>query len=213
MYESAVLHARVTSPFSSEVTTLIDVPGALIATPNASASQSESIRDSSHQSTSISSQPLHADKDGSMGPERSGSEALKIKPNEIDPPPITFSEQKSIDLPIREPSDLNQIRNSKQANPEPVLPNDSNTKAQSEYSIPREELPQTAKKFQIWFGDLSRSDFDARYLSFRDRLADFAYWGNFEEVFQVLTDIDKAYGQSWVNAPRLSSPLNHHIPQ
>lgn len=66
------------------------------------------------------------------------------------------------------------------------------------------ESPQKAKKLQIWFGDLSRSGFNTRYLELRDQLAESAFWGDFDMVSQVLMDVEETYGQSWVNAPRLS---------
>ena len=65
------------------------------------------------------------------------------------------------------------------------------------------QLPQTTKRLQIWFGDLSRSSFDTNYLSLRDKLADAAYWGDFDKVFEVLEEAKRACGQSWANVPRL----------
>ena len=67
-------------------------------------------------------------------------------------------------------------------------------------SIEEEQL----SKLQVWFGDLSRVDFDRMYLALRDKLSDAAYYGQFETLFQVLADVEYAYAQSWANAPRLS---------
>jgi len=69
------------------------------------------------------------------------------------------------------------------------------------------ESPQTTKTLQIWFGDLSRSGFDTKYLSLRDELADAAYWGDFDKVFKVLGEAKRACGQSWANVPRLCKQL------
>ena len=66
-------------------------------------------------------------------------------------------------------------------------------------------------KLSVWFGDLSRAGFDRTYLALRDNLSDTAYCGNFDLLFQVLADVEQAYGQSWVNAPRLSKQPFHSI--
>lgn len=71
---------------------------------------------------------------------------------------------------------------------------------------------QVVEQVQIWFGDLSRDGFSNKYLAMRDDLADFAFSGDFEKVFQVLTDVQKQSGQSWVNASRLTDRTSGFTP-
>jgi len=63
---------------------------------------------------------------------------------------------------------------------------------------------QPIKPVQIWFGDTYRDGFSEDYLKLRDSLSDAAFTGNFDSVFGVLKVAEDRYGESWVNAPRLS---------
>jgi hypothetical protein len=184
-----------------------------MASSNASTLEAEDIKDAKADesrpvSHSASPTLLPVDDCCSVELEESTPGDLKIKLNEIDPRPVVLSKPTTTDLPIRQFGDVNQMNHSKQGIPEPVLANTSTATTPKLDSIAREESPRTAKKLQIWFGDLSRFGFDRRYLSFRDQLAESAFWGNFDMVLQVLTDVERAYGQSWANAPRLSKQFS-----
>ena len=61
-----------------------------------------------------------------------------------------------------------------------------------------------SRSLQIWFGDTYRDGFSDEYLALRDKLSDAAYSGDFAEVFQVLQVAEERFGESWINAPRLS---------
>jgi len=94
------------------------------------------------------------------------------------------------------------------------------TKAQSEvlvlfedYFTPNTNTPSStlnpSKSLQIWFGDTYRDGFSDEYLSLRDRFSDAAYIGDFETVLGILDIAKEKFGESWVNAPRLSMKLVH----
>lgn len=66
-----------------------------------------------------------------------------------------------------------------------------------------------SRSLQIWFGDTYRDGFNDEYLSLRDKLSDAAYIGDFETVFGILDIAKERFGESWVNAPRLSMAHVH----
>jgi hypothetical protein len=84
--------------------------------------------------------------------------------------------------------------------PDPDLAQSESNLFDNDEIIEEEQL----EKLRVWFGDLSRLGFDRRYLLLRDELSDAAYGGRFWKLFEVLADVEQAYGQSWANAPRLS---------
>lgn len=67
------------------------------------------------------------------------------------------------------------------------------------------QSPQTTKRPQIWFGDLSRSGFDTNYLSEINwqMLHTGVTFSDFDKGFEVLEEAKRACGQSWANLPRL----------
>jgi hypothetical protein len=209
MHEDVMFHARVTSPFSSSTSTLVDAPVATIdiskpSTPKLETAEAANADELKPFRNSASQMLVPVDSSDSIELEESISEAPKVGTIEIDPPHINISQFMTPKPLLGETPDVNLMYNSRPTTSEPVLPNISDAHTPKNGSIPEEESLHTSNKLQIWFGDLSRSGFDGRYLSLRDQLSDAAFRGGFNTVLHVLADVERAYQQSWANAPRLS---------
>jgi len=60
---------------------------------------------------------------------------------------------------------------------------------------------------RTWVGNLDTDKHDKDYVQQRAKLANAAKYGHWDEVFELLTSARKVYGESWVNAPRISKCL------
>lgn len=191
--EDAILHSRITAPFSSEAPVAVDAPDlqADKLRPRVSGMRTSVV--GSVDSQKESSIPSHWE------PAMDGSSSLQISDTQ------TLTEEEYDDR-IPQTNDQSHVSG---------IPKDSQDFVQdhgpesaifeadlfgNDESIEEEQL----SKLQVWFGDLSRIGFDRMYLVLRDNLSDASYYGQFETLFQVLADVEHAYAQSWANAPRLS---------
>jgi hypothetical protein len=106
---------------------------------------------------------------------------------------------------LQTPSTEDQTHESSSTPIEPLTPNSSYTQTLQGDSDSEDGSLQDTRRLPIWFGDLSRPGFEDSYLSLRDQLSDAAYLGAFGRMFSVLAEAERAYRQSWANAPRLST--------
>jgi hypothetical protein len=106
---------------------------------------------------------------------------------------------------LQTPSTEDQMHESSSTPVGPLTPNSSYTETLQGDSDPEDGSLQDTRGLPIWFGDLSRPGFEDSYLSLRDQLSDAAYLGAFDRMFSVLAEAERAYRQSWANAPRLST--------
>lgn len=79
--------------------------------------------------------------------------------------------------------------------------NDGEEPSSDENSIPP---PVTTPRPALWLGNVLRTGFGASYLHERDKLADAAYWGDWDTVLENLETGQQLYDESWSNAARLS---------
>lgn len=67
--------------------------------------------------------------------------------------------------------------------------------------------PQDQVVMRTWLGNLDGDKHDKEYVQQRANLANTAKYGRWDEVFDILVSARKTYGESWVNAPRISEYL------
>lgn len=60
------------------------------------------------------------------------------------------------------------------------------------------------KPLKTWLGHVLRTRFSEHYLIWRDKLSEAAYWGRWDELWDVLRTGTDEYLESWPNAIRLS---------
>ncbi|KAF6219811.1 hypothetical protein HO133_003636 [Letharia lupina] len=191
--EDAILHSRITAPFSSEAPVAVDAPDLQADNLRPRVSGMGNSVVGSVDSQKKSSIPSHWE------PSMNGFSSLQISDTqtlaeeEYDDTIPQTNDQSHVSRIPKESQDFMQDHDPESAIFEADLFN-------NDESIEVEQL----SKLPVWFGDLSPVGFDRRYLALRDKLSDAAYSGQFETLFQVLADVEHAYAQSWANAPRLS---------
>jgi hypothetical protein len=57
---------------------------------------------------------------------------------------------------------------------------------------------------RTWLGHVNTEAHSPMYLAARTRLSDAAYWGEWDNVFEMLEHGRKQYQENWVNAFRMS---------
>ena len=194
MRQDAILHSRITAPFSSQAPVAVDEPDLQVdkLVPRFSAvAASEMDPTNVHEDIDMS---IHGNKtmDDSSSFQMSDTQTLVEEGHDDTLPQI--NNQRPVSTNMQDSQDPARDEKAILAAPE------SDLFSSHEY-IEEERL----SKLQVWFGDLSRVGFDTKYLALRDHLSDAAYWGRFEELFQVLAGVEVAYGQSWANAAVLST--------
>jgi hypothetical protein len=150
MHEDVMFHARVTSPFSSSTSTLVDAPVATIdiskpSTPKLETAEAANADELKPFRKSASQTLVPVDSSDSIELEESISEAPKIGTIEIDPPHINISQFKPL---LGETPDVNQMYNSRPTTSEPVLPNISDAHTPKNGSIQKKSryTPPTSSK-------------------------------------------------------------------
>lgn len=81
----------------------------------------------------------------------------------------------------------------------------SETKKQIDATSAIPPFTKILSKTVIWHGQLSRSLYDDDYLRLRDRLADAAYYGDWDEVEATIDDAREHGLRSWPNCYRIGS--------
>jgi hypothetical protein len=206
MREDALLRAEVTFPFSLETSTLVDSPREQTNVSRPSTTEAESIEDTmtddwKASSTSTVSQFGAPDVSDPMDLGGDTPQVADVRNVEINSQDVGGSGTTSASLTVQTPPLEDRIHDSSRT----VTPNRSDTETLEEESDSEDQSSQDARKLHIWFGDLSRSGFDASYLSLRDQLSDVAYMGWFDRTFSALVEAERTYRQSWASAPRLST--------
>lgn len=77
---------------------------------------------------------------------------------------------------------------------------------------PFQELETTSSTEEgvvMWAAQVTREDLSPGYLANRDQLADSAFLGAWEEVFSLLDIGRREFGETWINASRMSA---HGLP-
>jgi hypothetical protein len=71
---------------------------------------------------------------------------------------------------------------------------------------PSENILQASQRvrWQMWPAQVTRDEMPQCYLDARDKLADAAYWGEWDKVFELVEDGRIHHEESWVNGPRMS---------
>jgi hypothetical protein len=211
MRDDALFRAKVTFPFSSETSTLVDSPGAQVSIARSSTPKvvenSEDKGKDAHDASNASPMPQLVPSDTSdlidlkenTAP-LADAENLETDSQDAGNVPITSSSST-----LQTPSTEDQMHESSSTSVGPLTPNSSYTETLQGDSDPDDGSLQDARRLPIWFGDLSRPGFEDSYLSLRDQLSDAAYLGAFDRMFSVLAEAERTYRQSWANAPRLST--------
>jgi hypothetical protein len=70
-------------------------------------------------------------------------------------------------------------------------------------SVPS-EAQRPAIITRTWLAHIHTEKHSAQYLELRHKLSEASYWGHWETLFEVLDQGLQLYGESWVNAPRMS---------
>jgi hypothetical protein len=210
MREDALFRAKVTFPFSSETSTLVDAEGVQSSVSGPSKPKAESIEssmttDPEASSTSNIPKPGTYDAADPIDNAKDSPQIKDLEKGESSSQVVGGSEITSINSNVRPAPAEGQMNDSSSTPVESMTTIGSETETLRDDSDWEDSSSEDARKLQIWFGDLSRPGFDHSYLSMRDRLSDAAYWGDFDRVFSVLAEVERRYRQSWANAPRLST--------
>lgn len=190
--ENAILHSRITAPFSSNTPVAVDAPDL----------QADKLRPKVSSGKTSHEKASDSGKGYSMPYRAAAGMYDKSSLHDLDAETL-FGEE--TEQPIANSSKQSRLAPFHQESQDLIQDYDSASNAEvdmfnSDDIIEEEEL----RKLPVWFGDLSRDGFDQKYLALRDDLSQAAYFGNFRTLFQVLSDVEVAYAQSWANAPRLS---------
>jgi len=191
--EEAILHSRITAPFSFEAPVAVDVPDleADRLRPRVSGMGTFGVGSVDNQKESSIPSYRKPAMDGSSSLQFSDTQTLFEEKHDNTIPQI--NDQSHVSRFPVDSQDLVQ-------NPDPESAISDADLFSNDETIEEEQL----SKLQVWFGDLSRVGFDTKYLALRDDLSDAVYSGRFKKLFQVLADVELAYAQSWANATRLS---------
>ena len=210
MREDALFRAKVTFPFYSETSTLVDAPGVQDDVPEPSIPKAKSIGgpnqdewemlNASEMPKLVPTSDVSSSKDFKRAVlQATEATKLEMNPKAVEAPGNTRLSSNVPAAPIGD-----RVHHSSPEPSEPGAPHSSGTETLEGEADAGDRSSQDAPRIPIWFGDLSRSGFDASYLSLRDQLSDAAYWGAFDRMFSVLAEAERTYRESWANAPRLS---------
>jgi hypothetical protein len=211
MRDDALFRAKVTFPFSSETSTLVDSPGAQVSIARSSTpgvvEGGGGKRQDAHEGLNTSPMPKLVSSDISdlMNLKEDSAQVADAEKLEIDSQDVGNVTITSSSSTLQTPSTEDGMHESSSTPVGPLTPHSSYTETLQGDSDSEDRSLQDARRLHIWFGDLSRSGFEDSYLSLRDQLSDAAYLGAFDRMFSVLAEAERTYRQSWANAPRLST--------
>lgn len=63
---------------------------------------------------------------------------------------------------------------------------------------------QQTQILRTWLGNLDTDKHDYQYVQWRHELSDAAKYGQWDDMFELMAKGLRVYGESWVNAPRIS---------